>query len=127
MNIEKTKAGVTINLTKAEAKSLLVDLGNAGASKHSGDSRFRNRLIDRLRETVAEPTVSAREAALAIEAAADDLHLKDDRDDLFAIAALLCTGNFRAAKTLTANLDTAVRDEIPRCAWSFVGLVGIHD
>lgn len=69
--------------------------------------------------------VSTVNAADAIREVAYDFRGRD-RSDLIRIADLLATGDLVAAKRATANLDTAVRDEIPREAWPFVGLRAIR-
>ena len=50
----------------------------------------------------------------------------NDSWDLRAIAECLKVYQDDKAKVKTANLDTAVRDEIPFEAWVFVGLSPIH-
>lgn len=50
-----------------------------------------------------------------------------DASDLRDIAEALKMYQDDKAKVKTANLDTAVRDEIPFEAWVFVGLRPIHN
>ena len=48
--------------------------------------------------------------------------LRDDADDLRHIARQVSQGFISEAMTATANLDTAVREDIPECAYPYVGL-----
>lgn len=122
MYVERTAQGVTIRLSTDEARCLRSDL-DLIPTKQSGNPELFRKLVSGLTGAV---NVTAANAADAIREVASEISDREDRHDLRRIADLLAAGDLVAAKRATANLDTAVRDEIPREAWPFVGLRAIR-
>lgn len=115
-----TETLVLVELTETEAKSLCSDLSDVSPYRTS-DRALLQGVIDGIRETL-KPEITAAEAAVEVEAAADGLRHEDDKADMRVIAWALRRNDRALATRVAQNMDTAVRDEIPRVAWPFCGL-----
>ena len=129
MDIDNGTDTVTITLTRAEANSLRVDLMDLDPSRVCSRTMIQG-LIEGL-----NPVVSRDAAADAIKAVATDLVTNAlkyddavagsylcDAGNLLKIADCVRQNDLRVALVYTENLDTAVRDLIPKCAHPYVGL-----
>ncbi len=111
MRVEKTENGMSIHLTKREAK--MVASGNLGILRTIGGA---------VRSNVE---VTPKEAGDAIFERAAEISDREDRQDLRRVGALLRHGEVELARRCARGLDTAVRDEIPEVAWPFLGLSAV--
>lgn len=132
MDIDNQPSTVTVTLTRAEANTLRVELMDLDPDRIASPT-----LIQGLIEGMAQP-VSRGQAADAIMEASEFRRERarryretdpgmakmfdDDAEDLRHIARQVRQGLTVAAVNATAMLDTAVREDIPECAWPFVGL-----
>jgi len=128
----------TISLNEAQ----VVELEEFLQSADDGEN-----IIKVLREQVATQRPDTikrqrRDAVKAIRAVADGYEararsisrgdprmrksLRDDASDLTFIADFLECEEDQTAREAMIRLDTAVREDIPRCAWPFLGIRPLH-
>lgn len=123
MKVTRTEQGFTIELDDREGRILCSDLCDVDPYR-SEDRKLLQDLIHALeRNGIASCELASQVILDRVTEIQRDGYLDpEDWQDLRSVAGFVRRGQLDAAKRLTRNLDTIVRDEIPEIAFPHTGL-----